>query len=119
MTNLPFSIAPVTRNDFGQILNKSVILSLKRMQRGEQRRSRRKCSFPGVRTTKIKKENWSARSESVLHENNNTAATENKGTGFVWQGLVLNFAKYSHVQTQTNVFRKVLVELVSCYQRTL
>lgn len=29
MTNLHFYIAPVSRNDFDQILNKSLILSLK------------------------------------------------------------------------------------------
>lgn len=29
MTNVPFYMAPVTRNDFGEILNKSLILSPK------------------------------------------------------------------------------------------
>lgn len=38
----------------------------------------------GCDATKIKKQNWSTRSESVLHENNNTAATVEQQARLVW-----------------------------------
>lgn len=72
-----------------------------------------------MRTTKIKK-------GTGLHALNQSCMRtitwqpqRIKGLGLFGKGLVLTSPKYLYVQTQTNIFRKVLVEFVLCYQRTL
>lgn len=62
--------------------------------RVEQRRSKRKCSFPEVRATKIEKGNWSARSESCLHAEQQQGfyeGVERLGL-FDWAGLLHNIS---------------------------